>query len=58
MTWMGYPLYYLGTSYGWCFRVPWKEDHNFDMAQKVNVEEFRESVLRLVEKSKSGVSVQ
>lgn len=58
MTWLGYPLYYLGTAYGWCFRVPSSDVGKFDVSAAVDRDDFASIVREIVAKSVSGKSTQ
>lgn len=54
MTWSGYPLYYLGTSFGWCYRVPLSEVQRIRNEVPVtvdahSVEKVRQSELKYLE---------
>ena len=58
LKWMDFPLYYLGNTYGWCFRVPLSSCRGeFDKINSVNIEEIREKISADESKSKSGASV-
>ena len=55
MTWCKYPLYHLGSVYGWCYRVPKFEQH---AGEPLNIEDFEYEVQQKITKSKSGKTSQ
>jgi DNA polymerase gamma 1 len=53
MTWRDYPLFYMGTGCGWCFRVPAAEYQEFTHGVALAVDEFEKSVEKQLARSKA-----